>query len=302
MSAENPKIGLDNVVIAQLLTDDGIHAPTYGTPIALKGAVNATVNPNSSVETDYADNGAFFVTGNRANAEMTLELTNVAPATLALMLGQERANGITVEKPLDQAPYFAMGFRVWIGGTDAEGNKIFEYFWYAKGKFSVPETGGTTKKDTIDFQHVNLTAQFISTLYQPDGNSGVICTHCRSDIDTTSATISAWFNSPVLVTSADVSELSVTIAKVSTTKISITGSKESGTASDIDPNSAVLGRTVIVTDADDGTAIAGSLSVEDNVVTFTASATMSGDVVVSVVGLKDVYGCSVTAVSVVNIS
>lgn len=302
MSAENPKIGLDNVVIAQLLTDDGIHAPTYGTPIALKGAVNATVNPNSSVETDYADNGAFFVTGNRANAEMTLELTNVAPATLALMLGQERANGITVEKPLDQAPYFAMGFRVWIGGTDAEGNKIFEYFWYAKGKFSVPETGGTTKKDTIDFQHVNLTAQFISTLYQPDGNSGVICTHCRSDIDTTSATISAWFNSPVLVTSADVSELSVVIAKVSTTKISITGSKESGTASDIDPNSAVIGRTVIVTDADDGTAIAGSLSVEDNVVTFTASATMSGDVVVSVVGLKDVYGCSVTAVSVVNIS
>lgn len=302
MSAENPKIGLDNVVIAQLLTDDGIHAPTYGTPIALKGAVNATVNPNSSVETDYADNGAFFVTGNRANAEMTLELTNVAPATLALMLGQERANGITVEKPLDQAPYFAMGFRVWIGGTDAEGNKIFEYFWYAKGKFSVPETGGTTKKDTIDFQHVNLTAQFISTLYQPDGNSGVICTHCRSDIDTTSATISAWFNSPVLETSADVSELSVIIAKVSTTKISITGSKESGTASDIDPNSAVLGRTVIVTDADDGTAIAGSLSVEDNVVTFTASATMSGDVVVSVVGLKDVYGCSVTAVSVVNIS
>lgn len=302
MSAENPKIGLDNVVIAQLLTDDGIHAPTYGTPIALKGAVNATVNPNSSVETDYADNGAFFVTGNRANAEMTLELTNVAPATLALMLGQERANGITVEKPLDQAPYFAMGFRVWIGGTDAEGNKIFEYFWYAKGKFSVPETGGTTKKDTIDFQHVNLTAQFISTLYQPDGNSGVICTHCRSDIDTTSATISAWFNSPVLVTSADVSELSVTIAKVSTTKISITGSKESGTASDIDPNSAVLGRTVIVTDADDGTVINGTLSVEDNVVTFTASATMSGDVVVSVVGLKDVYGCSVTAVSVVNIS
>ena len=302
MSAENPKIGLDNVVIAQLLTDDGIHAPTYGTPIALKGAVNATVNPNSSVETDYADNGAFFVTGNRANAEMTLELTNVAPATLALMLGQERANGITVEKPLDQAPYFAMGFRVWIGGTDAEGNKIFEYFWYAKGKFSVPETGGTTKKDTIDFQHVNLTAQFISTLYQPDGNSGVICTHCRSDIDTTSATISAWFDSPVLVTSADLSELSVAIAKVSATKISITGSKESGTDSDIDPNSAVLGRTVIVTDADDGTVINGTLSVEDNVVTFTAGSSMSDDVVVSVVGLKDVYGCSVTAVSVVNIS
>ena len=113
-NAENPKIGLDNVVIAKLLTDDGSSLPVYDTPIPLKGAVTASVNPNSSVETDYADNGAFFVTGNRANTEMTLELTNVAPATLALMLGQTRANGITQEKPLDQAPYFALGFRVWI--------------------------------------------------------------------------------------------------------------------------------------------------------------------------------------------
>ena len=111
-NAENPKIGLSNVVVAPLIEDDGINPPSYGAVIPLRGAVQASVNPNSSVETDYADNGAFFVTNNRGNTEMTLELTNADPNTLALMLGQERVNGITVEKPLDQSKYFALGFQV----------------------------------------------------------------------------------------------------------------------------------------------------------------------------------------------
>ena len=137
MANENPRIGLDNVVIAQLISDDE-NGVVYDTPIALKGAVNATVNPNSDVAVDYADNGAFFAMNNRANTEVSLEMTNVDPATLALMLGQSRSGGVTVETAMDSSPYFAMGFRVWIGGTDANGNKIYEYMWLAKGKFSVP--------------------------------------------------------------------------------------------------------------------------------------------------------------------
>ena len=66
MAKENPVIGLDNVVIAELLSDD-VNGVTYDTPIALKGAVNASVNPNSDVAVDYADNGPFFVMNNRGN-------------------------------------------------------------------------------------------------------------------------------------------------------------------------------------------------------------------------------------------
>lgn len=291
-NAENPKIGLDNVVIAKLLTDDGASLPVYDTPIPLKGAVTASVNPNSSVETDYADNGAFFVTGNRANTEMTLELTNVAPATLALMLGQTRANGITQEKPLDQAPYFALGFRVWIGGTDENGNKIFEYFWYSKGKFSVPETGGNTKADSIEFQHVSLTAQFVPTLYSPDGNGGIICSHARSDIDTPSATISAWFNAPVIAIGGDYSVLEAT-ATESSGKIVITATKESGSTPTIAEGSVVLGSTLVITEASTGEAVAGTVEVEDDTITFTPTeAFTSADVIVVSVtsGVQDVSG------------
>lgn len=202
---ENPMIGLDNVVIAKLLTDvGGTTEPTYGTVKPLRGAVQVSVNPNSSVETDYADNGAFFVADNRANIEMNLELTNVDPTVLAEMLGQKISNGVVVEGSQDQAPYFALGFRVWIGGTDADGNKIYENFWYAKGKFSVPEAGGTTKQESIDFQHKSLTAQFVSTAYSPDGKGGVFCTHARTDNapsgkeEDYAEFIEDWFEAPVL--------------------------------------------------------------------------------------------------------
>lgn len=201
-TAENPMIGLDNVVIAKLLTDEGgTKKPTYATPIPLRGAVQASVNPNSSVETDYADNGAFFVSDNRGNTEMSLEFTNINSDTKALMLGQKKENGVVVEGSQDQAPYFALGFRVWIGGQDENGEKIYEYFWYAKGKFSVPESGGTTKQENIDFQHVSMTAQFVSTKFSPDGKGGVFCTHVRTDDETADAEIlENWFDAPVLTT------------------------------------------------------------------------------------------------------
>lgn len=296
-SAENPKIGLDNVVIAKLLSDDGVNVPVYDTPIPLRGAVTASVNPNSSVETDYADNGAFFVTGNRANTEMTLELTNVDPATLALMLGQRRANGITVETPLDQAPYFALGFRVWIGGTDADGNKIFQYVWYTKGKFSVPESGGNTKAESIEFQHISLTAQFVPTLYKADGNSGTVCTHCRSDIDTSSAVIAAWFNAPVFDVSVDTSKLTVAIAEGSTPgTITVTGTKASGEDCVFAAASVILGSTLIVTDSN-GALVPGSVAVEDDEIIFTPTVAFASSDVVTVTvtsGIKDVNGVSAT--------
>jgi len=298
-NAENPKIGLDNVVIAELLTDDGNNLPQYGEIIPLRGAVTASVNPNSSVETDYADNGAFFVTGNRANTEMTLELTNVAPATLAKMLGQTRVNGITQEKPLDQAPYFALGFRVWIGGTDENGNKIFEYFWYSKGKFSVPESGGNTKGDSIEFQHISLTAQFVPTLYSPDGNGGIICSHARSDIDTPANVIASWFNAPVIAIENDTSALSIT-ASLSEGKIVFAATKASSENAVVADSSVVLGNSVMIFNSTDGNNVSGTVAVENNTITFTPTAEPDdGDEIIVTVtsAVKDIAGVGCTPYS-----
>lgn len=296
MAKENPVIGLDNVVIAELLSDD-VNGVTYDTPIALKGAVNASVNPNSDVAVDYADNGPFFVMNNRGNTELTLELTNVDPAVRAKMLGQKRSGGITVETPMDSAPYFAMGFRVWVGGTDENGNKIYEYMWLAKGKFSVPESGAETKKESVSFQHKNMTAQFVATIFVPNGqDSGTICTHCRSDVDTSSAVIANWFNAPVVSVASQANTITVTSAAQVSDKLTITFAATTATTiAEATANANNI--TVLNGDGEviDGTfAIGVSGNVAPTVVFTLADDAESVATVVIGAGVKDIYNVAVT--------
>ena len=295
---EAPKIGLDHVVVAQVLSDDA-DGITYGEVIEMKGAVNATVNPNSSVETDYADNGAFFATGNRGNTELSLEMIDVDPDTLAKLLGQKKTNGVTAETAMDQAPYFAMGFRVWVAGTDGDGDKRYELRWYSKGKFSVPEAGGSTKTESIEFGHVNMTAQFVSPTFVPEGfDSGVIGTKCRTDDPTVPDTVkSNWFNAPVTELTFDSSELTVT-ASLSEGKVILTGTKESGASFNFAKSSARVGETIVITDSSgepvNGT-LAFSVAGTSPTITFTPGTEENEPATVTVTsGLKDSFGVGAT--------
>lgn len=295
---EAPKIGLDNVVVAEVLSDDE-NGIVYGEVIPLKGAVNATVNPNATVETDYADNGAFFATGNRGNTELSLEMIDVDPTVLAKMLGQKKSNGVTAETAMDQAPYMAMGFRVWIAGKDANGENRYELRWYLKGKFSVPESGGSTKTESIEFGHINMTAQFVSPVYVPDGfDSGIIDTRCRTDDPDVSESIkSAWFNAPVTSLNQDTSVLTVTAA-LSEGKVILTGSKESGGNVTFAQASAKVGETIIVTDSSgelvNGTFTFGGTATAPTI-TFTPGAEEGEPASVTVTsGLKDNFGVGAT--------
>ena len=300
---EAPKIGLDNVVIAKVLSDDA-NGITFGEVIALKGAVNATVNPNSDVAVDFADNGPFFSASNRGNTELNLEMIDVDVDIIASLLGQQKVNGITVETPLDQSSDYAMGFRVWLAGKDANGNNRYQYFWYAKGKFSVPETGGSTKTDSLEFGHISMTAQFVQTQFVPAGQeAGTICTHIRTDDPTVpSALKSSWFNAPVVSVTTDSSELTVTASMGANNVITITGAKESGASFVFAPVSAKVGETIIVVDSS-GDAVNGTLEVSATAsasptIKFTPEAEAETPSAITITGgLKDSFGVGATPMS-----
>lgn len=298
---EAPKIGLDNVVIAKVLSDssEGI---SFGEVIALKGAVNATVNPNSDVAVDFADNGPFFSASNRGNTELNLEMIDVDVDVLAQLLGQRKVNGVTVETPLDQSSDYALGFRVWLAGKDGSGNNRYQYFWYAKGKFSVPETGGETKTDSLNFGHISVTAQFVQTQFVPNGQeTGTICTHIRTDDPSVPASVKAnWFNAPVVQTASDNSKLTVTVAYANS-KVTFTGAKVSGASFVFAKGSCIDGQTIGVLDTN-GDLVAGEYSVSTTAsasptIVFTPSAdaeTPASAFVTS--GLKDSFGVGATPV------
>ena len=297
---EAPKIGLDNVVIAKVLSDSA-SGITYDTPIALKGAVNATVNPNSDVAVDFADNGPFFSASNRGNTELNLEMIDVDVDVLAMLLGMKKSNGVTVETSLDQSPDVAVGFRVWLAGKDANGNNRYQYFWYAKGKFSVPETGGETKTESLNFGHISVTAQFVQTQFVPNGQeSGTICTHIRTDDPTVSASIKEnWFNAPVVSVSTDSSELTVTASAGSNGKVIFTGAKDSGASFVFAPSSAKVGDTVLLFDASgdpvNGTLECSTTASASPTITFTPEADAEAVASVAVTnGLKDSWGVGAT--------
>ena len=298
---EAPKIGLDNVVIAKVLSDsaDGI---SFGEVIALKGAVNATVNPNSDVAVDFADNGPFFSASNRGNTELNLEMIDVDVDVLAQLLGQRKVNGITVETPLDQSSDYALGFRVWLAGKDGSGNNRYQYFWYAKGKFSVPETGGETKTDSLNFGHISVTAQFVQTQYVPNGQeTGTICTHIRTDDPTVPASVKEnWFNAPVVETASDDSELTVTVA-YSNSKVTFTGAKESGASFVFAKGSVIDGQTIGVLDANGdlvvGEYAVGTTASASPTIVFTPDAEAETPATAFVTnGLKDSFGVGATPV------
>ena len=296
---EAPKIGLDNVVIAKVLSDNA-SGITFGDVIPLKGAVNATVNPNSDVAVDFADNGPFFSASNRGNTELNLELIDCDVDVLAMLLGMKKTNGVTVETVLDQSPDVAVGFRVWLAGKDGSGNNRYQYFWYAKGKFSVPETGGETKTDTMNFGHISMTAQFVQTQFVPSGQeAGTICTHIRTDDPTVPSSVkSNWFNAPVVSVTSDDSELTVT-ASYSNGKVTFTGAKESGASFIFAEGSVIDGQTIGVLDAEgvlvEGTYAVGTTASASPTIVFTPDAEAETPASVFVTGgLKDSFGVGAT--------
>ena len=294
-----PHIGLSGLVLAEVLSDDE-NGIVYDTPFSVPGAVVATINPNSSVESDYADDGAFFAQNNRGNTELSLETIDITPENLARMLGQKRVNGVTIETDLDQSPYFAFGAKILLAGSDENGDAVYEFIWYAKGKFSVPESGGETKRDSITFGHKNLTAQFVKTQFVPNGQkSGTIGAKCRTDDpDVPASLIENWFNAPVISVAQNTGTFTVTAASGSDNTVILTGSKEGGAEVSFGKASAKLGETIIVTDASGefvkGTIAFGGTSTAPTI-TFTPAKGANAPASVTVTsGLKDNFGIGAT--------
>lgn len=294
-----PKIGLDNVYIAKMVagSDDG-GAPSWDTPVKLSsGVVKMTGNPNGALVTDWGDNGPFFVTNSRGNLQAQLEMQDIDPTILAELLGQSRANGVTVEGALDQSPWYALGFRVWIGGSDDSGNKIYEYFWYLKGKFAIPQQGAETKKAQITPQHTTLMAEFAKLYY-----NDMISSHARSDSpEVSSTTISSWFNAPVYQTTVNLSAVTVVMAK-STTKLTFTFAKADASTFKMAEQTAVIGSSILVVEA--GAAKTGALvwtgeGTSSVVATFTPDVAFGADTVTATctAAVKDVNGVAVTPLS-----
>ncbi len=174
--ANKVKFGLSEVHIAKITrgTDtDGNPTITYGTPFALKGAVNLTLDAEGDSADFYADNTKYFsdFANNGYSGSMEVALINDEFRTQILGETVDR-NGAHFENADDTISDFALGFQI----NGDESNRKYWFFNVTAQRPSTAsattETSKTPATDTLNITaSARITDKEVRTFLEPDGTN-----------------------------------------------------------------------------------------------------------------------------------
>lgn len=148
------RIGLREVHYALLTQDDVDDGVVYSAPQRIIGAITANVNPNSSTETLFADDGPMEVATTLGDIELELTMADLPLPVQAALLGHDYEDGQLTKKSSDTPPWVALGWKA------LKSNGSYRYTWLLKGRFMVPEESHETRGDSVDFQTPTINAAF----------------------------------------------------------------------------------------------------------------------------------------------
>ena len=149
MSANKVKYGLSNVYFAPITAVNGTY--TYGTPIAIPGAVNLSLSPEGDTNDFYADNLIYFSSTANQGYSGDLEIAMIPDEIRTGILNETTdANGALIENADAKPVGFAFGFQI-------EGDKKNRRFWYYNCSVSRPANNGATTEASITPQTDTLT-------------------------------------------------------------------------------------------------------------------------------------------------
>lgn len=155
--ANKVKFGLSNCVIAPITaTSDSSY--TYGTPIAVPGAVNLSLSPSGDTNDFYADNLIYYSSTANQGYEGDLEIALIPDAVRKQILGETTdINGALVESAQDVNTNFAFGFQI-------QGDKQNRRFWYYNCSLARPANNGATVESSITPQTDTLSIKAMPRL------------------------------------------------------------------------------------------------------------------------------------------
>lgn len=187
MAGKGVTIGLKNLVYAILTTDPSEGLATYETPKKIAGAITANINPNSSNETLFADDGPYDTASTIGQISLEMNVADLPLEVQAELFGHElTVGGVLIRKGADTPPWLAVGFK------SLKSNGSYRYTWLAKGKFSLPEQNNETKGDSVSFQTPTTSGSFVKREADDEWER-------HADEDATGflpATATNWFNNP----------------------------------------------------------------------------------------------------------
>lgn len=177
-------VGLDKLYVAVATEDQLTGIVTYGTPTAIKDAIEANITPSTDTQNVFADDTVAEIISVFSAVEVSFTIADLGSDNYAMLLGKTKdANGVIIDSANDNAPYFAIGFR----SKKSDGS--YRYQWLYKGKFSAPEEGYATQQGNADFKTQSIAGTFVK---REDGKWRAKVD--SNDADVTPATIASWFN------------------------------------------------------------------------------------------------------------
>lgn len=182
-------IGMRNLVYAKLLTDPapGEGTATYSAVKPIAGAISATVNPNSSNSTLFADDGPYDTASTIGEIGVEMNVADLPLEVQAELFGHTLTpEGVLIRKSGDTPPWVALGFK------SLKSNGKYRFTWLAKGKFSLPEQSNQTKGDSVEFQTPTTSGSFVKRECDDEWER-----HTDEDVEGfTAVTGTNWFNGP----------------------------------------------------------------------------------------------------------
>jgi phi13 family phage major tail protein len=154
------RFGFSNLHYA-VATEGAGGALTYGTPSAIRGAVNMNMTPAGNQFNESADNTTWYsgTTNDGYTGSIEFEDTAAADAFLEEVLGHTKAtNGLVVEAANDEPKEFAIMAQFELKGGEESGKRAVFYRCIATRPDIGGETVETGSAPNIAHNVVNITA------------------------------------------------------------------------------------------------------------------------------------------------
>lgn len=283
------RIGLDSLYIAEVTQDDAA-AYVADTPEYLAPAAQATQEPSSSFEIQYADDQPYDVMTAEGETKISLSVTGIPLEMLAKITGKEFDS--TTGRMYDNggvAPYIALSFR------SLKSNGSYRYYQYLKGKFDMPKEDTATRGEAPEPKTMELVFTAIRTVHEFDlGDINDKVKRIIGDEDTTNFSGTGWFSQVQTPAVSAPSALALSVADPIDTATGVATSK----TATLTFNNALLNaavNAVMLLKASDGSVIAGSITLDatKKIVTVDPTASLSAltDYIL-VYAVTDIYGQS----------
>ena len=181
------KFGLKNCHYALVtLGEDG--KATFGTPVAMPGAVSLSLDAEGENEPFYADDSVYYMVSDNNGYSGDLELALIPESFLTdIMHETEDSNGVLYENKDVEPEHFALLFEF-----TGDQRKIRHCMYYCSA--SRPSVSGNTREDSTEVQTETLSLT-VSPL-----PSGLVKVKCGTK--TTEAVYDAWYTSVYAISTA----------------------------------------------------------------------------------------------------